>query len=253
MSIKVILKLAYDGTEFHGWQVQKNTRTVQGVLAQAWQKLTGELQYPEGSGRTDAGVHAHGQMASFRLGSHSIPPERCSFALNNFLPRDVRILKSCAMDESFDVRRCAISRTYHYYLMPAAQAAPQDLRYTLLLRRSSLQLCRLNALAALFVGRHDFRAFCSSDDQSPHKVRHVFKSAFSADMNGKICYHIQANGFLMNMVRAILGSILFFHDKEYGEQEILFALQSGEKTALGPVIAPVGLSLMHVEYPDFSI
>ena len=250
---KVILKLAYDGTDFHGWQVQKDTRTVQGVLARAWHRLTGEWQYPEGSGRTDAGVHAHGQIASFRLGGHTIPPERCSFALNNFLPRDVRVLKSCAMNEGFDVRRSAISRTYHYYLMPAVLASPQDLRYTLLLRRSSLQLCRLNALGALFVGRHDFRAFCSSDDQSPHKIRTVFQSAFTADAAGKICYHIQANGFLMNMVRAILGSILFFHDKENGEREILAALESGEKSALGPVIAPVGLSLMHVAYPDFSM
>ncbi len=250
---KVVLKLAYDGTDFHGWQVQKNTRTVQGVLAQAWHKLTGEWQYPEGSGRTDAGVHAHGQIASFRLGHHTIPADRCSFALNNFLPRDVRILKSCAALESFDVRRSAISRTYHYHLMPAVLASPQDLRYTLLLRRSSLQLSRLNALAALFIGWHDFRAFCSSDDQSAHKVRHVMKSCFTADAGGKICYHIQANGFLMNMVRSILGSILFFHDKESSKQEIIHALQSGEKRALGPVISPVGLSLVHVEYPGFCL
>ena len=170
---KVILKLAYDGTDFHGWQVQKNTRTVQGILSEAWQKLTGEIQYPEGSGRTDAGVHAHGQIASFRLNNHSIPPERCSFALNNFLPRDVRVLKSCAMPENFDVRRSAISRTYHYDLVFATHATPQDLRYALLLRRSSLRLSRLNTLATLFIGEHDFRAFCSSDDQSPHKIRTV--------------------------------------------------------------------------------
>lgn len=245
--------MAYDGTDFYGWQVQKNVRTVQAVLAEAWKSLTGLHQYPEGSGRTDTGVHAAGQIASFRLCKDNIPPERYAFALNSYLPRDIRVLGSCISSEDFDVRRTALSRMYHYHIMVGNHIGPQDARYAMFLRRRYLSLSRLNTLAGLFVGRQNFRAFCSADDQSAGKVRTVLTSAFYPLADGRIRYEIRANGFLMNMVRAIVGSILFFHDKDNGEEQIRQALQTGEKAHLGPTAPACGLSLMHVEYPDFIL
>lgn len=248
-----MLKVAYDGTDFHGWQTQKDTRTVQGTMAQAWQALTGSHQYPEGSGRTDAGVHASGQIASFRIHQNSIPLERYPLALNSYLPKDIRVLSSCFAEDSFDVRRSASSRLYHYHLRVGTYMLPQHARYTLLLHRKPLLLPRLNELAALFLGRQDFTAFCSTHDQSRNKIRTVKLASFFSTHHGQVCFQIRANAFLMNMVRSILGNIIFFHDRADGVQRICDALVSGNKKNLGATVSAVGLSLAHVEYPHFKI
>ncbi|MGL4524235.1 MAG: tRNA pseudouridine(38-40) synthase TruA [Spirochaetia bacterium] len=247
---KVILKVAYDGTQFHGWQTQKSIRTVQQVMAKAWHALTGKFEYPQGSGRTDAGVHANAQIASFNMPDMSIPAPQYAAALNRYLPQDVRILQSAFGPKEFDPRRCAVSRTYFYdFGLALPGALPQMRNRVTLFKQRTLLLSRLNTLSGLFLGTHNFGAFSSVHDQNKNKVRTVYTSCIIPLWNGCLRYEICANAFLMNMVRAIMGSLLHFHDDPHGQEKILTALEGGKKERLGATAPPQGLTLVQVQYP----
>jgi tRNA pseudouridine38-40 synthase len=245
---KIAITVAYDGTDFAGWQWQPNQRTVQGVLQQAWQQITGEDILPAGSGRTDAGVHAVGQVATFATNNITIPHERFFKALNAHLPRDVRVLHSREVSHDFDARRSAVARTYHYQFISAQEMDPQSRRTTLLVRQA-LTLSRLNQLAQLFVGQHDFSAFCSSHDSSVSKVRTIYSSVVFMQHHMYI-FEIKGNAFLMNMVRSLMGTLLAYHDHPEGDQCIIQALKTGQRRLAGATASPCGLSLKKVDYPS---
>lgn len=196
--------VAYDGTDFAGWQIQDAQRTVQGVLEAALARMHGQRVRVTAAGRTDAGVHALGQVASFRTGIDSLTPAVLPRAVNSFLPDDVRVVDAAGADDGFDARRSARLRVYRYQLLPGRQL-PHLRRYTLWVRRA-LRLEALNRMAAAIVGEHDFTAFAAAG-ASGAAVRRVEQASFFAE-GPLIVFRIAARSFLWKMVRRLVGAML---------------------------------------------
>ena len=171
------LTLAYDGTDFLGWQLQKRGRTVQGVMQDGLARMHGHPVHVLAAGRTDSGVHATGQVANFRSDIDSIPGARFRDAVNSYLPGDVRVLSSEEVGGSFHARRSARLRVYRYYTVCGPVLLPHLRNYRHWIRRSP-DLIRLNALAAGLVGEHDFTCFSAEGDANLSKVRRVSVSAW---------------------------------------------------------------------------
>lgn len=196
--------VAYDGTDFAGWQIQDAQRTVQGVLEGALARMHGHRVRVTAAGRTDAGVHALGQVASFRTGIDSLTSAVLPRALNSFLPGDVRVIDAAGAADRFDARRSALLRVYRYQLLPGRQL-PHLRRYTLWVRRA-LRLQALNRMAAAIVGEHDFTAFAAAG-ASGAAVRRVEQASFFAE-GPLIVFRIAARSFLWKMVRSLVGAML---------------------------------------------
>lgn len=196
--------VAYDGTDFAGWQIQDAQRTVQGVLEGALARMHGHRVRVTAAGRTDAGVHALGQVASFRTGIDSLTPAVLPRALNSFLPGDVRVIDAAGAADRFDARRSALLRVYRYQLLPGRQL-PHLRRYTHWVRRA-LRLQALNRMAAAIVGEHDFTAFAAAG-ASGAAVRRVEQASFFAE-GPLIVFRIAARSFLWKMVRSLVGAML---------------------------------------------
>ena len=196
--------VAYDGTDFAGWQIQDRQRTVQGVFEQALARMHGERVPVRAAGRTDAGVHALGQVVSFRTGIDSLTPEVLPRALNSYLPDDVRVVDAREEEDGFDARRSARLRVYRYQLLPGRQL-PHLRRYTLWVRRP-LRLVALNRMASAIVGEHDFTTFAAAG-ASGSSIRRVVQASFFAD-GPLIVFRIAAGSFLWKMVRSLVGTML---------------------------------------------
>lgn len=196
--------VAYDGTDFAGWQIQDRQRTVQGVFEQALARMHGERVPVRAAGRTDAGVHALGQVVSFRTGIDSLTPEVLPRALNSYLPDDVRVVDAREEEDGFDARRSARLRVYRYQLLPGRQL-PHLRRYTLWVRRP-LRLEALNRMASAIVGEHDFTTFAAAG-ASGSSIRRVVQASFFAD-GPLIVFRIAAGSFLWKMVRSLVGTML---------------------------------------------
>lgn len=248
---RIRLDLSYDGSQFCGWQIQPQGRTVQNVVEQALRQLLKEALRVTASGRTDAGVHAECQVCHFDTQNQSIPPQRFAPALNGFLPPDIRVLKSELVTLEFHARFSATKRLYHYRFYPHPLVPPLwrnccwGLRLPPMEDREALE--RLNELASLFVGRHDFTAFCSARDQNQSKIREVTKAHFFKQEPFWI-FEIEGNAFLWNMVRCIVGTILEYFSHERGSEIIKELLDNGDRKGCGTTAPPRGLSLVKVEY-----
>ena len=244
----LLLTLSYDGTEFSGWQVQASGRTVQGVLEQALSKRHGVRTTVIPAGRTDTGVHAVGQRAGFRSRIHSIPLQRYPAAINSLLPRDVRVTACAEVSEDFHARYDALSREYRYYILPATLADPCYDRYAWGLSHS-LDLRRMNRLAGMVVGEHDYAGFAVRTAEVKSTVRRVISAGFYPE--GRfVVFRIVATGFLWRMVRSLVGSIVTMHQ----EHSDLFGeiLRSGVRP-LSLESAPArGLFLHRVRYEHES-
>ncbi len=194
MSLRNIkLTLAYDGSDFLGWQIQKSGRTVQGILQDALNQMHGSQITCTAAGRTDSGVHATGQIVNFRSSLNSIPPERYRDAINTHLPEDVRVIASELASDSFNARRSARWRLYRYYLYCAQVGYPHLRRYCLKIRRQP-DIGKLNRLASKIVGKHDFTVFAAAGDKNKLKIREVLSSCFYPE-GPFIVYKIAANSF----------------------------------------------------------
>jgi tRNA pseudouridine38-40 synthase len=206
--------VAYDGTDFAGWQIQNapripaphthQPRTVQGVFEQALARMHGHRVPVTAAGRTDAGVHAVGQVASFRTAIDSLTPAVLPRALNSYLPDDVRVVDAQEADAGFDARRSALLRMYRYQLLPGRQL-PHLRRYTLWVRRP-LRLEMLNRMASATVGEHDFTTFAAAGAVGS-SFRRVVQASFFAD-GPLIVFRIAAQSFLWKMVRSLVGTML---------------------------------------------
>ena len=201
--------VSYDGTDFAGWQIQDAQRidaprTVQGVFEQALVRMHGHRVRVTAAGRTDAGVHALGQVASFRTGIDSLTPAVLPRALNSYLPADVRVIDAAEAEGGFDARRSALLRVYRYQLLPGRQL-PHLRRYTFWVRRP-LRLMALNRMAAEIVGDHDFTTFAAAG-ASGTSLRRVEQASFFAD-GPLIVFRIVARSFLWKMVRSLVGTML---------------------------------------------
>lgn len=241
--------LAYDGTDFYGWQVQARGRTVQGVVEAALARMHGAPVRVTAAGRTDSGVHATGQVISFEIGS-SIDAGRYAEALNSYLPHDVRAMDAQEAPAAFDARRSARRRTYRYYLASGPAPHPHLRRYCLW-RRSLPGVARLNALAAELVGAHDFSTFASADDVNETKVRTVASSCFYVE-GPLLVYTIAADGFLRRMVRSVVGTLLDMGSRDAQPGELRRALESRDRLLAGATAPARGLFLERVIYDEES-
>lgn len=240
------LDIAYDGTDYAGWQWQKNAVSIQQVITEGITKVTGEKVTLCGSGRTDAGVHARGQVANFHTRS-SVPSERFSFALNSVLPRDIVIRESREVGMGFDARRDAVERHYRYTLDLGAVPDVFQRRYALHVPRS-LDLAAMRQAASLFIGRHDFSAFRSQQCEAEHAIRTVLYSGLTTEKQFA-SFDIRAHAFLRNMVRIMVGTLLYVGEGKLTVGDVEALLDSGDRAAAGPTAAAKGLCLMRVRYP----
>jgi tRNA pseudouridine38-40 synthase len=240
--------LAYDGTDFVGWQVQVNGRSVQGVLQEGLERMHGHPVRVVGAGRTDSGVHATGQVASFLSDIDSIPGPRFRDAVNAYLPRDVRVLESAEAPPGFHARRSATMRVYRYYTVAASVLMPHLRRHRHWVRRS-LDLERLRAMAGLIAGEHDFTSFTAEGDANASRVRTVTDSRFDAE-GDTVVYTIAAGSFLWKMVRNIVGTMLWIEESSGGPAEIAAVLDARSRSAAGPTAPARGLFLERVLYDE---
>jgi tRNA pseudouridine38-40 synthase len=240
--------LAYDGTDFVGWQVQAAGRSVQGVLQEGLERMHGHPVRVVGAGRTDSGVHAIGQVASFLSDIGSIPGPRFRDAVNAYLPPDVRVLESAEAPPGFHARRSATGRVYRYYTVSAPVLLPHLRRHRHWVRRS-LDLHRLQAMAGVIAGEHDFTSFTAEGSASGSRVRTVTESRFDAE-GDTVVYTIAAGSFLWKMVRNIVGTLLWIEENGGGPAEIVAILESRSRPAAGPTAPAHGLFLEKVLYDE---
>ncbi len=242
------LVIAYDGTDFHGWQKQPGMRTVQGIIEDVAQRVMGETVLLRGSGRTDAGVHALGQVANFRSRS-SMPAANVGRAIGSRLPDDVSILHSQEVHADFDATISATSKLYRYRVFNAAgrSPTPAQTRYCLNFWHA-LDLDRLRAAAAQFVGEHDFSSMANAGCVRETMVRSVLRCDVHRRFD-EIRFDVQGTGFLYNQVRIMVGTLLEIGRGHWPVERAAEILASRDRSQAGPTVLPVGLCLQWVEYP----
>lgn len=239
------LTLAYDGTEFAGFQVQPGRRTVQGELAAALAKILGEDVKLAGAGRTDAGVHARAQVVSFTTGAR-IPTDRLPAALNSCLPADICVWKAEEVAAGFHARYSACRKVYRYLICQAPQASPFLRRYSWHLPRP-LDVPGMRAAAAELTGRHDFSSFAAAGGAARSHVR-TLERLVLAQEEDLILVEAAADGFLYKMVRNLVGTLVEVGRGALTPPEVRRILEAGDRTRAGPTAPPQGLVLWQVHY-----
>ena len=240
------LLLEYDGAAYHGWQRQKNALTIQEVVETALAKLTGEPVKLLASGRTDAGVHARGQVANFHTSSQ-IPLKAFHAGLNSLLPRDIAVLNASEAPPDFHARKSARAKTYEYRILSCPEPSPLHRRYAWVLR-GTLELEAMARAAAMLLGEHDFAAFRASGGSPGHAVRKVLDAAWHQGEEGRLSFIITANGFLRGMVRSLVGTMVEIGQGKRQPEEMAALLQSGDRHSVGATAPAQGLFLMEVLY-----
>ncbi len=250
--MRYVLKIAYDGTAYAGWQRQKNAPSVQEALEEALHRALGVDARVTASGRTDAGVHAAGQVCHLDSEEITVPPERLSDCLNCFLPPDIRAIEGWAAEESFDSNRSAKRKTYCYCLYEAEREMPLKERFAVRIDVAPA-LEKLQAAARLMEGEHDFKAFCASGSSVKTTVRRVYQvrveEGFSLGSRDVKIY-VTGNGFLYNMVRTMVGEIIDLASEKRSKESLSTAFLTGERNLLGKTMPAKGLTLLGVEYGD---
>ncbi len=237
------IDLSYDGTDYFGWQRQPSCRTIQGTVEAALERLAGEPVALFGAGRTDAGVHALGQTASFKA-ELKLGEAELFKALNAILPPDIRILSLTQASAAFHARRSARSKVYRYRIVTSPAISPFDLRYALHWPHP-LNLARMRKAAALFVRQADFQAFSSNRDRNP--VRRVTRSELRR-RGDEIVYTIESEGFLRYMVRTIVGTLLEIGRGKVAIERIEEIFAGKERSLASPTAPAKGLCLMGIDY-----
>lgn len=245
------LLIQYDGTDFHGWQVQENDRTIQGELERVIGTLEDAPVKVIGSGRTDAGVHAEGQVANVIL-QRPFTPEKLRNAINGNLWRDIRIMNVEKVPNEFHARFSARQKTYVYRIVNAPVMSPFWRRYAHHEHRP-LDIGRMNQAARLLLGEHDWTAFSSAHSDGENKVRTitdcVFESYWDARANAAVIeFRIAANGFLRYMVRSIVGTLIEVGRGEKDFDTIQSAIVGGDRSLAGKTAPAHGLTLQRVDY-----
>jgi tRNA pseudouridine38-40 synthase len=278
------LTLAYDGTPYHGWQVQPGLATVQGALSDAIHRTTGERVLPQGSGRTDAGVHALGQVASFALHA-AVPAGNLHRALNRCLPPSIRVLSVEQAADSFHARHSAVRKTYEYRIFPLSRAdgdadfetrpeniCPPTLAPYVWPCPWPLDLALLNDAARHILGEHDFTSFAANDPELAER-RYPLQDAAHQDWemgagtrqfsalrcigesrwalrDGLLIYTVTGSGFLHHMVRNLVGTFVQVGARRLDANSLPSILAARDRSAAGPTAPASGLFLVSVEYPE---
>ncbi|MBM4038022.1 MAG: tRNA pseudouridine(38-40) synthase TruA [Planctomycetes bacterium] len=245
----VKLTIEYDGTRYHGWQRQANAPTVQQALEEALARVVGHEVTLYGSGRTDAGVHALGQVANFRTGS-AIPAERLVHAINANVADDIAVLRAEDVAGGFHARYSAKRKTYRYAIVcrPVRPAVGGSFVHW---HRFPLDLGAMRQAAALFLGEHDFAAF-ESHSEGEGTVRTVLRSEWLQE-GERLDYWVTANGFLYNMVRAMVGTMIEVGAGKRPPEDVARLLASRDRALAGRTAPAKGLCLMSVEYEGDSL
>ena len=257
------LTLAYDGTEFCGWQVQPETPSVQGTLASAIGRITGEKVLPQASGRTDAGVHALAQVATFQTES-VIPAANFVIALNDVLPASIRVLETKEVPAEFHARKSAQAKTYRYRIYREAICPPFLARYVWHYPYP-LDEDAMGGAAPLIEGEHDFTSFAAVDPEkslnheaapsallrtgsgTPSNIRNVISSQWRRQET-ELIYEVRGSGFLHHLVRNLVGAFLLGGKKTLKPQDVITILESMDRSAAGATAPASGLYLVNVEY-----
>lgn len=242
---RFLLLVAYDGTDFHGYQIQPEARTVEGVLNQILSEFLKEEIVTIGASRTDAGVHSYGNLAVFDSKT-TIPAEKLALALNTKLPSDVRILKSFEVSSDFHPRKNVIEKTYEYHINQSEIAFPTKRLFSYHVRRK-LDVGKMREAAHFIEGRHDFTSFCSAKTEKEDKVREVYEVSLREE-GDDIVISVRGNGFLYNMVRIIAGTLVKVGEGKLLPSEIPVILEKKDRTLAGKTLPPEGLFLKEIRY-----
>ena len=248
--MRYVMKIAYDGTDYAGWQRQKNALSVQEVLENAIECALHISVRVVASGRTDAGVHAVGQVCHFDSDVLTIPPARLPDCLNCFLPRDVRVMEGWGADVNFDSNRSAKRKTYCYSLYVSQRDMPMKERFAVRVEDAP-DLAALQTVAKWFEGEHDFKAFCASGSAVKTTVRTVdeVKVEESESFGSRdIKIYVTGNGFLYNMVRTMTGELLDLASGRKTQESLFGAFETGDRSLLGKTMPAKGLLLLNVDY-----
>jgi tRNA pseudouridine38-40 synthase len=248
-NLKIVL--AYDGSDFSGWQAQPDAATIQGTLASAIGRLTGEKVLPQGSGRTDAGVHALAQVATFATES-PIPAGNLVNALNDILPASIRVLEVTEAPLEFHARKSAHAKTYHYRIYRGGICPPFLARYVWHFPYP-LDEDAMQRAAGFVIGEHDFTSFAAvdperaRDDQTISNVRQIFASTWKRD-GKELIYIVRGSGFLHHMVRNLVGTFVLIGKSTLKPEDMTIILEARNRSAAGATAPASGLYLVSVEY-----
>ena len=250
---RIKLTVAYDGTNYHGWQVQPNADTIEGELNKAISELTGEQIEVIGASRTDAGVHALGNVAVFDTESR-IPGEKFSYALNQRLPEDIIIQKSEEVEKDFHPRYQDCRKTYEYTILNRKFPLP-EYRNTAHFDYGNLDIEAMKKACKAFIGEHDFAGFCSAGAQVKTTVRTIYSLEVEClelggvqETNRLIKIRVNGNGFLYNMVRIIVGTLLEVGKGNIAPEQMEDIIKSTDRKEAGPTAPAKGLKLVEIRY-----
>lgn len=255
MTRRILLRVAYDGTNYHGWQLQPNAATIEGELNRALCVLTGEKIVVTGASRTDAGVHALGNVAVFDTTSR-IPAEKFSYALNQRLPEDIVIQSSKQVADDFHPRHCDCRKTYEYDILNRTFPLPAY-RNTAYFLYGTLNIEAMRRACQAFLGEHDFASFCAAGAQVQTTVRKIYSlevecrplteaNVGSADQ--LLTIRVKGNGFLYNMVRIIAGTLVEVGRGHIKPEEVADIIAAKDRAKAGPTAPARGLRLVEIEY-----
>lgn len=253
---KIKLLIEYDGTSYQGWQIQKKGETIQGIIENRVLMITGESSRVIGASRTDAGVHALGQVAVFRTRSE-LKPEIIKKALNAVLPQDIRILDASIVEDSFHPRKNAVKKSYFFVISNQRESSAFLYKYVWMVQQA-LDLKKMEIAAQEIVGKHDFSSFMGTGSSIKNPVREIFSLGIyklekidflTMSLRGNfIKIRIEADGFLRHMVRNIVGTIVEIGKGKISEKSMREILAKGNRKFAGPTAPPNGLFLEKIIY-----
>lgn len=243
---RILLTIGYDGRGYYGWQKQNGVKTIQGELEEAFFKATGEKIEVHGSGRTDAGVHAYAQTAHFDMQA-PIPIEKIKDILNGALPPDIAVAKVEEVAPNFHARFDIKQKTYAYFILNTTRKCPFDAyRYGFV--KKELDASKMQEAADLLVGTHDFRGFCCAQTSATDFVRTIFKIKVIRLNQEMINVEVSGSGFLYNMVRIIVGTLVDYSHGKLTLEQIKDALENGKRACAGQTMPASGLYLLKTQY-----
>lgn len=244
---RIRLTVAYDGTNYHGWQIQNNGNTIEGELARALETFLGAPAEIIGASRTDAGVHALGNIAVFDTDAR-MPADKFAYALNHLLPEDIRIQRSEEVPADWHPRRVPCRKTYEYRIYRARFPMPVKRLYSYF-TYLPLDPEPMREAAGYLVGEHDFTSFCAAGAQSETTVRTIYSLGIE-EQGSDLVIRVCGNGFLYNMVRIIAGTLMDVGTGRRAPDSVAEILAARDRTAAGPTAPPQGLTLVEYEYEE---
>jgi len=243
---RIKLVVAYEGTEYCGWQIQPSGITIEEVLNRTLSELLGEEIKVTGASRTDSGVHSLGNVAVFDTDTR-IPPEKICYALNQRLPEDIVVQSSCEVPEDFHPRHCYSEKTYEYRILNRKIPMPTLRRDTYFYYRN-LNVDHMQKAAQYLVGKHDFKSFCSVRTAVEDTVREILSCTVEKSPEDIITIRVTGTGFLYNMVRIIAGTLISVGIGELAPEAIPEILEKKDRSAAGPTAPAHGLTMIGIKY-----